>query len=97
MPRNNLSISTMNLSDLNLIKDILETEFDDFWNFNIFKSEIENPNSIYFICKLDDIIVGFIGILVVLDEADITNIVVRKNYRHMRYFQCPYGFYNTVL
>lgn len=94
MHLNNLSISSMTIKDLNEIKDILENEFDDFWNYNIFKSEIENPNSKYFVCKKNTEIIGFIGILIVLDEADITNIVVRKNFRSMRNFKESYGIYN---
>ena len=94
MNLNNLSISSMTINDLNEIKNILENEFDDFWNYNIFKSEIENQNSKYFVYKIDTKIVGFIGVLIVLDEADITNIVVRKNFRSMRNFNKSYGIYN---
>ncbi len=86
MNLNNFKIDYMNLNDLENIKTILETDFDDFWNYNIFKSELENSNSIYFVAKLNEQIVGFTGILPVLDEADITNIVVKKSFRGMRYF-----------
>lgn len=86
MNLNNFKIDYMNLNDLENIKTILETDFDDFWNYNIFKSELENSNSIYFVAKLNEQIVGFTGILTVLDEADITNIVVKKSFRGMRYF-----------
>lgn len=86
MNLNNFKIDYMNLNDLENIKTILETDFDDFWNYNIFKSELENSNSIYFVAKLNEQIVGFTGILPVLDEADITNIVVKKSFRGIRYF-----------
>lgn len=86
MNLNNFKIDYMNLNDLENIKTILETDFDDFWNYNIFKSELENSNSIYFVAKLNEQIVGFTGILPVLDEADITNIVIKKSFRGMRYF-----------
>lgn len=81
MNQSNLYIDIMNLSDLEKIKDVLENDFDDFWNYNIFKSELNNPNSTYFVIKENDLIVGFTGILIVLDEADITNIVVKKDHR----------------
>lgn len=51
MEINNLEISYMTIQDLNLLKNILETEFDNFWNYQVFKSEIQNPNSIYFVRK----------------------------------------------
>ena len=81
MSQSNLYIDIMSLSDLEKIKDVLENDFDDFWNYNIFKSELNNPNSSYFVVKDNDLIVGFSGILIVLDEADITNIVVKKDHR----------------
>lgn len=86
MEQLDLSISDMNELDLKKIKDILETEFDDFWNYSIFKSELQNENSKYFIIKNNNEIIGFIGILVVLDVADITNLVIKKAYRGKRHF-----------
>ncbi len=79
----NIEMTEMTLSDLNSIKSILNSDFDDFWNYNIFKSELENENSKYIIAKLDNIVVGFAGFTILYDEADITNIVVNKNYRHI--------------
>ena len=85
MQKNKIEISVMNMSDLNEIKDILETEFDDFWNYDVFKSEIENPNSIYFVSKLNNEIIGFVGVLLIIDTAEITNIVIKKSFRGKRY------------
>lgn len=76
-----INISKMETSDLDLISNILLDEFDDFWNYNVFKSELENPNSRYIVAKENDIIVGFAGIWIAIDEAHITNIVTRKSYR----------------
>lgn len=90
MEQNNFEIASMTLGDLEHIKDTLESDFDDFWNYNVFKSELENPNSTYFVVKSCSEIVGFAGVLVVLDEADITNIVVRKSFRGKRYFKFAY-------
>ena len=85
MQENKIEISVMNMSDLNEIKDILETEFDDFWNYEVFKSEIENPNSVYFVTKFKDEIIGFVGVLLIIDTAEITNIVIKKSFRGKRY------------
>lgn len=91
MEINNLIISPMSLEDLSKISNVLETDFDDFWNYNILKNEIEN--STCFVIKNNSEILGFIGISIVLDEADITNIVIRKDCRGNRiikrtYFTC---------
>lgn len=94
MEQNNFSISIMTLDDLEEIKENLERDFDGFWNYNIFKSEIENTNSTYFVAKENNKIIGFAGILIVLDEADITNIVVKKDSRGRRHFKATYEIFN---
>ena len=86
MDQLNLSISNMNESDLDEIKNILENEFDNFWNYSIFKSELQNPNSKYFIIKNENEIIGFIGAMIIFDVADITNLVIKKTYRGKRHF-----------
>lgn len=105
----NLKIEKMTLSDLEEIKDSLSEEFDDFWNYNILKEELESSNSRYIVAKvISDVlsekvqqenektksknqksqdqesreIVGFAGIKIFLDEADIMNIVTKKKYRN---------------
>ena len=77
----NVEITVMTLEDLEEIKDILQTEFDDFWNYNIFKGELENTNSKYFKATIDDNIVGFAGIWKAVDDVHITNIVTKKGLR----------------
>ncbi len=77
-----IKISEMTLSDYNSIKDILPIHFDDFWNKAILKEELLNPNSKYIVAKLGKEIIGFAGIKIILDEADIMNIVTKKAFRN---------------
>lgn len=74
-------VTKMTIEDFNKIKDKLKEDFDEFWNENILKSEIENPNSKYFVVKENEEIIGFAGILVLIDSTEITNIVVKKTKR----------------
>jgi len=67
---------------LDIIANSLTQDFDDFWNYNVFKNELHNENSKYILAKLDDNIVGFAGIWIALDEAHITNIVTKKSNRN---------------
>ena len=76
-----ITIYEMTIEDYNEIKDILKEEFDDFWNESILKSELENTNSKYFVAKENNKILGFAGILVLIDSTEITNIVVKKTER----------------
>ena len=77
-----MEIHTMRLRDLEEIKDILQTDFDDFWSFEIFKEEIVNTNSNYLVLKYDDEIMCYGGIKIILDEANIMNIVTKKDKRN---------------
>lgn len=79
----NLQITEMTLENLNQIKNILLSDFDDFWNYNILKQELECENSYFIIAKNNnDEIVGFAGLKNIVDEANIMNIVVKKSFRH---------------
>ena len=61
-----MEIRQMSLKDLDSISPILSTEFDNFWNSNILK---------------DGEIIGFGGITIILDIAELNNIVIRKSFR----------------
>lgn len=77
-----IKIEKMTLTDLDKIKNILTTDFDDFWNYNILKDELEAKNSHYVVAMLNNEIVGFAGIKIIIDEADIMNIVTKKAYQN---------------
>ena len=77
----NIEISKMNITDLELIKDFLYSDFDDFWNYNTFKNELLNNNSKYIIAKYNGQIIGFAGIWKAVDDIHITNIVTAKKFR----------------
>ena len=78
---NNISIEKFDISSLEQIRVNLETEFDNFWNSNILEKELNSDTSFYLCCKLDTEIVGFAGITIVLDIAELNNIVIKKNKR----------------
>lgn len=77
----NVEIFIMTLSDLELIKNALVSDFDNFWNYNTFKNELLNPYSKYIVAKKNNEIVGFGGIWKSVDDVHITNIVTAKNFR----------------
>ena len=76
-------ISKMSIEDLKSIKNILASDFDNFWSFDVLEEELECKNSYDIVAKnSENNIVGFAGLKVILDEADIMNIVVKKTFRH---------------
>ena len=78
----NIEITPMTLEDLNQIANTLTSDFDEFWSDSILKEELKADNSNYLIAKLNQKIVGFAGIKILMDEADIMNIVVKKDSRN---------------
>ncbi len=76
-----IEIEKMSIKDFEEIKDILQTDFDEFWNANILKSELESELSSYIVAKKENQIVGFAGIINLPDDVEITNIVTKKSER----------------
>ena len=56
-------------------------EFDNFWSLNILKDELKSDNSKFIVAKLENEIIGFAGLKIVIDEADIMNIAIKSSYR----------------
>ena len=76
------SINKMDITDLDNIKSILSVEFDDFWSYQILKEELNSKNSYYFVIKdSKSNILGFAGIKIIFDEAELMNVVVKKSSR----------------
>lgn len=74
----NIIIENMKISDL---ENFDLNKFDDFWNINMLKDELTSDISYWVCAKLGNTIVGFAGIKMVLDEADLMNIAIREDYR----------------
>lgn len=78
----NIIIEKMTKEHLDKIKENLKEDFDEFWNENVLKNELENPASTYIVAKDEqNNIVGYAGIWQPIDEAHITNIVTKKDKR----------------
>lgn len=78
----NITIDTMTQEDLNQISNTLLSHFDEFWSYDLLKEELNAKNSNYLVAKFNNEVVGFAGIKIMVEEADIMNIVVRKDFRN---------------
>lgn len=75
-------IRYMDIKDLDYVVEIERENFKDAWSFNAFKTEIENSElTHYFIVEDLEKIIGYFGILIVLDECQIHTVSVDKEYR----------------
>ena len=87
----------MNISDLDEIKDVLSSEFDDFWKYEIFKEELVNTNSKYLILRYNNEIISFGGIKIILDEANLMDIVTKKDKRRSRICKITFRRINQII
>lgn len=85
-----VEIRLMSFTDLEQIKDKLQSDYDDFWNYDILKEELGNTNSKYLVLLYEKQITCFGGVKIILDEANIMNIVTRKDMRNFRFWQTSF-------
>lgn len=76
-----IKIEKMTKEHLEQIKDILQEQFDEFWNSNVLNNELNNPLSEYIVAICEEEVVGYAGLWQSIDEGHITNIVTKKDKR----------------
>ena len=76
-----IEIKKMTKEHLYHIQDILQEQFDEFWNANVLDKELENPLSDYIVAIENEEVVGYAGLWQPIDEGHITNIVTKKDKR----------------
>lgn len=77
----NITIEKMTKEHLEQIRNILMTEFDEFWNANVLEKELENPLSDYIVAINENEVAGYAGLWQPCDEGHITNIVTKLDKR----------------
>ena len=51
------------------------------WTENMFRQEITNASAHFYVALIDGVVVGYAGFWLVLDEAHISSITIRSDYR----------------
>ncbi|MBQ7765122.1 ribosomal protein S18-alanine N-acetyltransferase [bacterium] len=83
MKMQKIVISKMAIDDLDGVYEIDRESFPVPWQKSSFEEELKNILATYLVAKLNDKIVGYIGMWFVIDECHITNIAVHPEFRHM--------------
>lgn len=78
-----VEIRKMEIEDIKKLSNILLSDFDDFWSVSTLEKEYENENTYCYIVQRNKEIVGFAVLWKVLDEMNINNIVIKKDFRHL--------------
>lgn len=77
-----LVIRGMEPVDIDGVMEVDAASFPTPWPKEIFHQEVEkNDYAHYFVVELDKRIVGYAGLWVVIDDAQVTNIAIMPNYR----------------
>lgn len=76
----NITILKMTNDDIDNVLNLEKTHGIKILNSALLTNDLKQNNNYYVIAKLEDKIVGYIGISYVLDSADIISVVVDKKY-----------------
>lgn len=78
---NKIEIVPFNENYIDDIFKISNMSFTTSWSYESIKEELNNKFAKYVVAKINDIVIGFGGVWLILDEGHITNIAVHPEYR----------------
>ncbi|MES5059187.1 ribosomal protein S18-alanine N-acetyltransferase [Bacillus velezensis] len=76
------AIRSMRPEDIDQIYEIETASFTSPWTKDSFYHELlENPYAHYLVIEKDGCLAGYCGIWIIIDDAQITNIAIKPEYR----------------
>jgi ribosomal-protein-alanine N-acetyltransferase len=78
---NNIEIIPFNKNHVNEVLYISNLSFLTPWTIDSIEKELENKLARYVVAIKDNLVIGYGGIWLILDEGHITNIAVHPEYR----------------
>ena len=80
----NLEIREFNINDIEELYEVELTSFTDPWSKESFKDELNNDIAHYLVGSINNKVVAYIGAWFILDEAHITNVAVKSDFRRQK-------------
>ena len=74
-------IESMNVSHVEGIFEVSKLSLPEAWNIESIEKELSNKLAKYLVALDGNTVIGFVGMWIVFDEGDITNIAVHPAYR----------------
>lgn len=74
-----IQIREMEFDDLSAVMEIENENFSKPWTENGFFTFLIRDDTLFLVACEDDQILGYCGVVMVMDEGDITNVAVSKN------------------
>ncbi|MGL4774496.1 MAG: ribosomal protein S18-alanine N-acetyltransferase [Clostridium sp.] len=76
-----LIVKLMEPCHIDEVVKISRESFSISWSEDSFRKELSNPLAKYVVGLIDNQVVGFAGVWMIIDEGHITNIAVSPNFR----------------
>ncbi len=84
-----LAIVPMRKKDIESVLEIEKRVHPKPWSYNVFLSEISNTKErSYSVLRLDGEIIGYSGVMYILEDAHVTNIAVSPDLQGKNYGSC---------
>lgn len=80
-----MKIREMQQGDIPAVVEIENQNFREPWTEAIFKEEMAQGTRTYYIAELDDRVIGYMGLIWILDEGHITNVAVDEKHQGKGY------------
>lgn len=74
-------IRKMSESDISQVAELERACFSVPWSEQAFEEALSRTYAFYFVAKQDDVVVGYCGAYGMVDEGDINQVAVRKDFR----------------
>jgi len=71
-----MEIREMKGTDIDAVVAIEEQNFRDPWTPTIFKDELSQSSRTYYVAEMNGRVIGYMGMIWILDEGHITNVAV---------------------
>ncbi len=88
-----MQIRKMEQADIKAVMGVDQKSFSSPWNEEIFTHEVnENDYAHYFIVETKEKIIGYAGLWIVYEDAQITNIALLEEYRGFKIGEKLFGY-----
>ncbi len=76
-----IHIREMTLEDIEQVYNLENSIFSIPWSKDSFESSVKNKNTLFIVAEEEGEILGYLGMYIFSEEADISNVAVSKQYR----------------
>jgi ribosomal-protein-alanine N-acetyltransferase len=79
-----LQFEVLQEKHLDEVMPIEQEAYPEPWTIGMFRQDIHNPSAHFYVACIGDTLVGYVGMWRAVDEAHITSVTVRQDYRGRR-------------